>query len=175
MPAPGRRIRKTHQALVEGYDVLRRLAEDETRLALADPRVSGWSIGRHLDHLAKADGLIYGNLREALDAGSAPGDGSPKLIGRVLLFFGRIPRGRAKAVGGTEPEERIDAAELAEAVDDLRKALRDFGECLAEIERLPGTYPHPLLGHFDAKGWLRFSQVHLNHHMRIVREIEAAA
>ncbi|MFK7843949.1 MAG: DinB family protein [Rhodothermales bacterium] len=136
------------------------------------PAVSGWSIGYHLHHLAKAHGSIP-KLIERLQSG-ALGDESlaPIPEGIQLIRDGIIPRGRQA------PEKVVPPAELTHEV-----LVRDFGRMenaaqrieplLDELHAIPRRFPHFRFGPLTALEWLRFMQNHHRHHLGIIKEIEA--
>jgi len=70
--------------------------------ALRNERVSAWSVGEHVHHcclasLAIADGLA---------SSSPPVPGSWRtLVGRFVLWRGRLPRGRARSPEFSRPPE----------------------------------------------------------------------
>jgi hypothetical protein len=113
-------------------------------------------------------------IRIGYDARIKP-DGSASLPGRLLLRAGAIPRGRAEA-----PEEALPAE--APLVEDCRaryetalELLAAFAPHLGTIRKWRGTIPHPLLGDFQARDWLRFARIHTEHHLAIVDDILGVA
>ena len=138
---------------------------------VAAPAVSRWSVGQHLEHVAKANTACMAAIRGlAAGEGDAPG-GKPTLAGRVVLATGWIPRGRGEAPEFTVPEPQPSPDALRAAFEETRAAT----ESLPPLPRDKRTRPHPALGHFTAKQWLRFAAIHVKHHLAIIREIQLKA
>jgi hypothetical protein len=151
-------------------DALLRQIEDRiTRPDRTAPAVSAWSVHRHLDHTALS-ALHMARLIRDLGAGRGESSGRPKLTGRVVLLTGWIPRGKGKAPDFTAPAESVDAARVREMVEEVRAILAEDGSPRGKLRA-----PHPLLGSFTARQWRRFLTVHTRHHLKIVRDIDAAA
>ncbi|MDX1396692.1 MAG: DinB family protein [Gemmatimonadota bacterium] len=153
---------------------MRALADDPGSLATTAPDVSGWSVGRHIEHLRLAAAGIVRWIESTLDdpAGSPP-SGSPSRTGRMVLLTGYIPRGRAKAPEPSVPGEEIPA-DLAARLDQLMEAVDRLEERLDEVHASESTFEHPILGHFTPRQWLRFLDVHHRHHEKIVSDIRAS-
>jgi hypothetical protein len=130
--------------------------------------VSAWSVAQQLDHILK---VCSATLTGLLHPGATPPHGINR-IGRAILLFGWIPRGRARA---PERMRGLDATavQLALAVEDARQLL---GEVRSDHFR-PANVPvvrHPFFGGLNPSQTLRSTVVHTRHHLRIVREILAA-
>ncbi len=136
------------------------------------PHVSGWSIGFHLYHLAKAHGGIP-KLLERLQAGRLGEEGlkgRPEML--TMIHDGIVFRGRK-------------APEIAQPPSDLSHDLltRDFGRMstaslrikplLNDLASITHSFPHLYYGPLNALEWLRFMAMHTRHHLGIMREIEA--
>ncbi len=145
---------------------------DETH-ALRVERVSQWSVGQQLEHLAVVNLRITGKaMAEALKVPPQHAHTSIALLGRAVLWTGYIPRGRGKA-----PEFSVPAAATPQSVRELveryRDSVRALEPRLSEVEASAGRWPHPVLGTFSALQWLHFIEVHTRHHLKIVRDIRA--
>jgi hypothetical protein len=135
---------------------------DEQKLNASRTVVSGWSVNQHIDHLLKVDQSIL----KGIIANERKSDKRINLIGRASLFFGFIPRGRAKS-----PERVVGYNRSA---DELRRSLEEVRMAIEQIQ--PGKFEesvieHPVFGGLNSKEWLRFLAVHHLHHWKIVKEI----
>jgi len=167
----GRGTRRSFGSLEAGVERCARLAADEVAVAARDPSVSGWSVAEHLDHLILAEDGILRWIRTAIDDPAAfPGEGAPNRVGRLVLFTGRIPRGRAKAPAPTVPESP-DPERLVGRLSELDALLASVAPRLVEVHASRSTFGHPILGHFTPAQWLRFLDVHHRHHEKIIRDI----
>jgi hypothetical protein len=132
------------------------------------PSISAWSVAQQLDHILKVCSAMLNGL---IRPGATPPRGI-NWIGRAILLFGRIPRGRAKA---PERMRGVDATaeQLALAVEDTRRLLGD----VRSDDFRPANVPvvrHPFFGGLNPSQSLRSAVVHTRHHLRIVSEILAA-
>jgi uncharacterized damage-inducible protein DinB len=142
----------------------------------AAPLVSAWSVGQHLEHLARSDRAIAAAVEATLD-GSHPqveAGGRPSWTGRLVLATGFIPRGRGRAPALTTPAAATPA-EVAGMLDEARRRLASLAPRLGAVERCRATVPHPALGRFRPTEWLRFVAVHHRHHGKIILAIRRAA
>jgi hypothetical protein len=139
-------------------------------LSARNERVSGWSVAEHVDHMYKVAMSI---VRRLADASAEPLPRGVNFLGRLVLLFGWIPRGRGKSPSrliGT----RADGAEIDAALLRLER----------ELDALPPEglrtsrgkiVPHPLFGALTPPQALRFIVVHTRHHLKIIREIQGRA
>lgn len=166
------RARRHHRDLVSQFDPLLKLVDDADALAKRVDAVSAWSVGEHLEHVARVDEGIYDGI-ERLLAESSVGEGGPTRIGRVLLLLGFIPRGRGKS---PKPfvATGVPADEVRSMLEVRREIWRAFEPRLDDLVRSRARSPHPSLGPFDAAQWLRFALIHAQHHERIIDEINRA-
>jgi hypothetical protein len=135
--------------------------------------VSGWSVAQQLDHLALAGRGIFRGLAKNLDEESMEARSGVTFPGRVVLFFGWIPRGKGKAPKGTQPEPQDLELELH--MEEMNGAFESLEPRLCELVDRGIWMPHPYFGGFDAVQWLRFTEIHNRHHLKIIREIRANA
>jgi DinB superfamily len=150
------------------------LAWPEERLYAWIETVSAWAPAQHVQHLQRMLALAYDAIR-ALDEGSdtrIQPSGHPGLAGRAILAIGWIPRGRGEAPERLLPEPRPVRHELADAHARLREGLEGLAPLLPRLPRIHGTLPHPILGPFRAKDWLRFGRVHTEHHLAIIDDLD---
>jgi hypothetical protein len=136
--------------------------------------VSAWSVAQQLEHLGLTGEKVLDVLDAILRDPATPPRGRPNPAGWMVLLSGRIPRGRVQ----TRPEwvppdsspERARQGVAALAARTAALAAR-----AGELAAARATRPHPRLGQLDARRWLRFLVIHQEHHLRLVRDIRAAA
>ncbi len=168
-----RRARRLLPVVLAQLDELIAASGDRERMDRRVEQVSKWSVGEHVEHLALAHSGIVARFDDLLNDTSAPG-GSPSLIGRCALTVGRIPRGRGKAPEGTRPQA-LDHADITQRLTGMRERLTRLASDSARIAMSKATFQHPVFGPLRAVEWLRFLEVHQNHHWRIVRDIERSS
>lgn len=149
-------------------------AEDDDALLARAPEVSAWSVAQQLEHL----GLTGVRVLDAIDAiladPEAPPRGRPNPAGWLVLLTGRIPRGRVVTRAEWSPE--VASPERArQAVADLARRTAVLAARAGELVAARPTRPHPVLGQFTAGRWLRFLAIHQDHHLRLARDVRAAA
>jgi len=136
---------------------------------------SQWSVGRHLDHILRADAL---NLRAiaAIERGRDDGPEPPlSAAGREMLARGVIPRGVSQSPESVVPR---DETELEGALAGLRDEFVRQIDLWSALEPRVGSLPglggriaHPMIGSLHAAEWLRFARIHTHHHRMIIEEI----
>ena len=96
--------------------------------------------------------------------------GRLSLVGHWVLWTGRIPRGRGQA-----PERTRPAAGSLQQVRSLLAGASEAFERLAakrsELEAVRARIDHPYFGRLLPKHWLRFVELHHDHHLAIIRDI----
>ena len=91
----------------------------------------------------------------------------------MILFFGMLPPGKRYKV----PKRLIDRVKKINR-DTAQQFIADFelqlAKAVSQIEKANPTLKvaHPRLGFLNAKQWLRFIEVHLNHHLKQLARIE---
>ncbi len=167
-----KRIARTLERVRVQYDALIDLARDPDAPTLRDESVSAWSIGEQLEHLALADRPILDAVDRILAGGHADdAKKKPSKIGRMMLLSGWIPRGKGRAPEVARPRGADPGAIAAGlAIEKERCEAYDA----AALREAAGTVAHFAFGHMTACQWLRFIEVHHDHHMKIIRDIQRA-
>ncbi len=168
MPVASSLRRRHHKALRHLEEELLPIARNESLLPVREPRVSAWSIGQQLLHVCLVDGAILDTFDRFHRGDLQPVSGGLTPMGRLVFLLGWIPRGRGKAPEFSRPEDP-EPAEVREQLEATRDRLA--GLDLERLADLRLTYPHPVFGILDLPRWLRFLQIHHDHHRRIIREI----
>ena len=170
-------LAESHSLWLGELDRCARLAEQPHACEARAPNVSDWSVGDQLEHLLLSDQRILegiGRVLEASSRGAAPpAEGGPTLIGRLILWTGIVPRGRATAPDSTRPDG-MAPGDLVAGFARVQEGVQALRPRLDEIGGVPSTRAHPILGHFTASQWLRFGGVHHRHHGKIIRDIQRA-
>ncbi len=136
--------------------------------------VSAWSPAQHVDHVLRALDLLFGRA-EALEGGRSEEirpSGRPRLLGRLVLVTGWIPRGRGRAPEAALPDPRPVRYRLRVALGDATRRSEQLRARTDRLREAQGVLPHPQLGDFDAPCWIRFADVHTRHHLAIVADID---
>ena len=161
------------------YDSLQRLIAScqtfldwpEEKLFAVNEDVSGWSIAKHMHHLAKAHGAIP-RLIERLQTGRLGEEGlkgRPEMLN--LIYEGIIIRGR-QSPEMSAPADDLTYETLAKDFGRMTKATQRIEPLLDELHTFTYSFPHLYYGPLNALEWLRFMGMHTRHHLGIMREIE---
>jgi hypothetical protein len=152
-------------SLQEQVAEMRRLSALPDTQLFATCDVSHWTPSEHLDHSVKVMASVVRRLLK-LDAER----GRPlSAVGRLILLFGWIPRGRGKS-----PERlrgaRVTREELFTALDALAGYLALLQASHLERGRGP-IVPHPIFGGLTPPQAVRFAAIHTHHHLKIVADM----
>ena len=155
--------------IVDAYEA--KLASVDAEEFTQTPSIGGWSYSEVYSHIFDSSLLSLQAVQKCLN-----GDGLAEKThfgAKAILFFGMLPPGKRYKVP-KRLAERVKKIDFATA----EKFIYDFGHQLAKItEQLKHANPdvkvaHPRLGFLNAKQWLRFIEIHLNHHLKQLSRIE---
>lgn len=142
------------------------ISEIESKIEFRDSKnklVSKSDVAWHLDHALKVINGISSLVKK-----SNPSDykSSFNFKRKLILFVGKIPRGKAKA-----PETVISVGEIS--LENLRLQLDNAKSSIAEFKNYnpKSNFQHPLFGQLNNKETLRFLEIHTKHHLNIVDDI----
>ena len=155
--------------IVDAYKVkLASVADEEFMLS---PSIGGWSYSEVYSHIFDASLLSLMALQKCLN-----GEGLAEkthFAAKVILFFGMLPPGKRYKV----PKKLMDRAKKIDPIA-AQQFIADFELQLAKaVSQIEMANPalkvaHPRLGFLNAKQWLRFIEIHLNHHLKQLARIE---
>ncbi|AOM76858.1 DinB family protein [Pedobacter steynii] len=162
---------KDHKRILDIADRYRnRLKEIDESTFLLSPPVGGWSYSEVYFHIFDASIL---SLTEMTNTISGKGESKATAFAvKLILFFGRLPPGKKyKAPKKLAARLRkVSKAEALEMMDEFLSQLDVACEQIKNADRALKT-PHPKLGYLNAFQWLRFIEIHLNHHLQQLRRI----
>ncbi len=133
------------------------------RADVAVPVVSSWSVGEHIHHCC----LSMIGISKSLQKSTPPATrAQPSIARAAVLYFGFIPRGRAKSPSFVVPKSSVPQSELFAMLDTSAELLG----MASSLDR--GTwFTHPFLGPMNRDQALKFVLVHNSHHLKIVSDI----
>ncbi|RYZ79099.1 MAG: DinB family protein [Moraxellaceae bacterium] len=129
------------------------------------PSADAWSLSEIYHHVFDSSILSL----EAIEslAGGVNDGGDATLVGKAILFTGAFPPG-LKFKAPARLLARLQAIEYAKTEELIRNFDVKFeavsvqaGQLAPELRR-----QHPRLGFFNAEQWLRFTEIHLKHHLK---------
>ena len=150
-----------------------RVGTNARLLSRRAPAISRWSVGEHCQHLAQANAQSLGAVLTILGGTDEKlvRAGKTSLAAREILRVGRIPRGRAEAPADTRPARNVAEGERARELHIARERLNVISARAAETDTATRRFPHPALGPLGTRDWLRFTTIHIRHHLAIAYEI----
>lgn len=145
----------------------------DEKLFAVNEKVSHWSTALQLYHVTNVNEAVFGVIVKIHEGTDAQYSKKPsiKLIGRIVMTFGKVPRGRAKAPDRFVPPQDIDREKLTSQFEASKKALTKLAPILEELKAAKGSFPHPYFGNLNALQWLKFTRIHTAHHLKIVDDI----
>lgn len=152
---------KLKEQIAAQFEFISSIVSDRDRSQTTNTAVSNWSVAEHFDHILKAAQLILSQVIQKEKRATKP----QNLLGRFVLFTGRIPKGR-KSPKWVLPDRKTPA-ELADSLSRVKALLNsvDFNN----LEQ--SSFDHHVFGGLNGRQWLRFMTIHNRHHERIVRRI----
>lgn len=136
------------------------------------PKLGEWSYSEVYQHLIAANGISLTGLEKCLD-------GTAKLIDRptdwrvrLILYLGKLPPGDFKIPAILE--STIKKIDKAEAERGMKHLLELLDRIMSRIHLAPINLgvKHPRMGYLNAFQWIRFMQIHTNHHIKQLKRIE---
>lgn len=158
----------------QGREMAALAAGDDAALCVRAEGVSKWAVAQQLEHLGLTGSRVMDGIEAILSDPDTPPRGRPTPGGWMVLLTGRIPRGRVQARPEWSPPE-ASPERARGAVAMLAERTAALAARAPEIAAARATRPHPVLGQFDARRWLRFLVIHQEHHLRVVRDIRTTA
>lgn len=137
---------------------------------VSTPTAGGWSYSEVYAHIFDLSILSL----DAIDRCLSP-DAKPRpthFITRAILFFGafpplmkfKVPRQFESSV------RKISIEEATQLINAFELKLEQYEEKVIQANPLLKT-AHPRLGYLNALQWLRFTEIHLKHHLKQLNRI----
>lgn len=155
--------------IVDAYNAkLVSLNEEEFVLT---PPIGGWSYSEVYAHIFDSSILSLLATQKCIN-----GDGEiakTHFSAKAILFFGMLPPGKRYKVPKRlmDRAKKINIAVAQQFIVDFESQLT---KVLGQIDKASSSIKvaHPRLGYLNAKQWLRFIEIHLNHHLKQLQRIE---
>jgi len=158
--------------------IIKKVAAYKARLVNMDeenfvhiPPIGGWSYSEVYSHIFDSSLLSLLALNNCVK-----GEGEIKpthLAVKMVLFFGSFPPGKRYNVPKrlAERVKKINLMAAEQFILDFELQLAKNYPLLEKANPKIKT-KHPRLGYLNAKQWLRFIEIHLNHHLKQLGRIE---
>lgn len=165
-------VAKVYQSIlkiINAYQLkLNKLDEEDFVLS---PPIGGWSYSEVYSHIFDSSLLSLMALNNCI---KEEGEKKPTIFGaKMILLFGTLPPGKKYKVP-KRLAERVKKINLMAAQQFITDFELQLGKTYPQIDNanLKFKVKHPRLGYLNAKQWLRFIEIHLNHHLKQLKRIE---
>lgn len=165
-------MNKINRSILSKVDVYAtKLADKSENEFQLTPPMGGWSHSEVFSHIFDSSLLSLRAIQKC-----AAGEGEPQLTKfstKLVLFLGMLPPGKRYKVPKrlADRVKKIDVITAKKLIDDFRLQLQS-SIYLVENGDQSSKIEHPRLGYLNAKQWLRFIEIHLNHHLKQLSRIE---
>lgn len=166
------RVEKIYQSILKKVAVYQEILHQVGPVNFqTTPPIGGWSYSEVYCHIFDSSLLSLMALNNCVK-----GEGKEKSTAfavKAILFFGMFPPGR-KYKAPSKIAIRVKKIDIAEAKQFIADFEMQLAQAYPKIEKAsPKTKTkHPVIGHLNAKQWLRFIEIHLNHHLKQLKQIE---
>jgi len=128
------------------------------------PAVSAASIGWHIEHALLTIDRVIERLKH-----NDPKKYKGKLSFLKIIIFATktIPRGKARSPEVVKPNTAITKENLSKHISATRNKILE----LKGIDQNQ-FFEHPYFGHLKLRQAIKFLEIHTNHHLKIVKDIQ---
>ena len=135
------------------------------------PGDGGWSYAEVYAHIFDLSILSLQAIDQCLSENAK--QRKTPLITRAILFFGAFPPAmRFKVPKQFESRvKKISISAASRLIDDFEAKLQHYPEKL-KLAVPTRKVAHPRLGYLNALQWLRFTEIHLKHHLKQLKRID---
>lgn len=135
------------------------------------PSIGGWSYSQVYSHIWDASLLSLMALENSYNG---KGEKRPThFLVKLILWYGAFPPAARYKVP-KKIEQRVQVISKAEAINFIDQFLTELDRHMPNIAHADQSLKtrHPRLGYLNAPQWLRFIEIHLNHHLKQIKRIE---
>ncbi len=163
------RVYKSITKIVSAYKAkLATKSEDNFSIT---PLKGGWSYSEVYSHIFDSSLLSLMALNNCINGN---GEQKPAHFATIMiLFFGSLPPGKKYKVP-KRLAERVKKINLMAAEQFITDFELQLLQALPQIKKADPKMrtKHPRLGYLNASQWLRFIEIHLDHHLKQLKRIE---
>ena len=160
---------KTYQSIIKmvsSYSAqLAMLKEEDFQLS---PPIGGWSYSEVYSHIFDSSLLTLMAIEKCING---EGENKPTtMVAKVVLLFGFLPKVKVPA----KLADRVKKIDLQTAQQLITKFELQLATVYPQIAQGKSNVKvkHPKLGYLNAKQWLRFVEIHFNHHLKQLNRIK---
>ncbi|MDZ4807910.1 MAG: DUF1569 domain-containing protein [Bacteroidota bacterium] len=145
------------------FDLINELDNKTPFITQKNTAVSQVSIGWHLEHAL----LALVKMISAVE-NSNPEDYKKEFNQKrsIVLFWGKIPRGKAKVPDSVKPGEELSMANIKGLIEKAKQKVDSFEKLSSDK-----FFKHPVFGDLQIKQARKIIAIHTNHHLQIINDI----
>lgn len=166
-------IARTHariNALIAEYELF--LANIPETNFQCNPPQGGWSYSEVYSHIFESNLLSLLALEKCVKGLAEETKQRNHWAVRLILFFGKFPPGKIKAPARiADLVKKISKEEALQLMAKLKQRLTALVPSIAQASATQKA-KHPRLGPLNAKQWLRFVEIHTEHHWAQLQRIQ---
>jgi len=140
------------------------------------PSLVKWSVGQCVEHIALAEGLIFGAVQRALASPVNP-EWETKTANKEQILESRLAgrMGRAQAPEPIQPmKKQMTRAEVMKLLKEGREKTLTFArETNADLKSHTFDNPFPVFGTLNAYQWTLYIPMHNLRHNKQIAEVKA--
>lgn len=139
------------------------------------PAPDRWSVAEVAEHIALAEGLLFGSAEKALGAPANP-DWEKRTAGKTEFLLKVMPNRdrRAQAPQEVIPQAKLSRAEVMSKFAEMRARTRKFAESTDKpLHQHTAEHPFPVFGTLSAYQWLLYIPLHNIRHNKQIAEVIA--
>lgn len=147
----------------------------ESRLFARVPDVSNWSVGQQIVHISMTNSGMWRSIGKILSEREPAVENSvvaPQVI--ELLRGESFERYAVKAPPVVQPPDKITIDEIRKWASISHTAFRRMADIAPTLPENTFYVSHPIIGSLNARAWLRTLRIHCEHHLAIIRDVDAA-
>ena len=133
------------------------------------PAEGTWTIAQVYAHIVDAS-RSFGLEKIERCAERSEGKPTRTWIGRFVFLIGAIPPVRAKVPTAGYVPPSISKDEARSELNAVKEAMQ---QSIPTVLSARGVATHPFLGKLNAREWFLFSEMHMRHHLRQKKRIDA--
>ncbi len=162
----GRRVAAVLEILGKYRDFLSGLSEEEFQRSPAEGIWSYSEVYSHVLYVNKSSLIAI----ERCAFGNKISSGRISWRAWLIFFLGKIP---VQTKAPDKVAAMVQKISLEDARNDIIKLEEKLPEMISIVRDTPGKHKirHPRLGMLNAKQWLRFIEIHSQHHLKQLKRI----
>lgn len=167
-------LEKDFAKIAQQWDALEEVLRSDEYFRVRVEDVSQWSCGLQAGHSVLVMNMIAKGIEEGLADPTRNAEETAVPMAKMILKSGIMPRGVGKAPGLVMPLSG-DREHWLRMLGEARERWDAIAKKAGEVAESKAREKHPVFGFLTPAEWVRFAPIHTAHHLKIIRDILAAA